>query len=158
MVSDSVSKKFGIEKVSDSVSKKLGIEKSIGFGIEKNWYRKKVSDSVSLRFWVSSHTVAYLPTYLPTYLAHLLLSFFSCRNWITIENISLQLQSALSWPNSPNFYPTFLNCLICFSSYAGKVLFTVTVKWAVWRLFIDCHNTTWLANIVILSAIQHKLT
>ena len=92
------------------------------------------------------------------YLAYLLLSFFSCRNWITIENISLQLQSALSWPNSPNFYPTFLNCLICFSSYAGKVLFTVTVKWAVWRLFIDCHNTTWLANIVILSAIQHKLT
>ena len=37
--------------------KKFGIEKSIGFGIEKNWYRKKVSDSVSLRFWVSSHTV-----------------------------------------------------------------------------------------------------
>ena len=44
------------KKVSDSVSKKLGIEKSIGFGIGKIWYRKKVSDSVSLRFWVSSHT------------------------------------------------------------------------------------------------------
>ena len=45
-----------LEKVSDSVSKKIGIGKSIGFGIEKNWYRKKVSDSVSFRFWVSSHT------------------------------------------------------------------------------------------------------
>ena len=44
------------KKVSVSVSKKIGIEKSIGFGIEKNWYRKKVSDSVSFRFWVSSHT------------------------------------------------------------------------------------------------------
>ena len=46
------------KKVSDSVSKKFGIEKSIGFGIGKIWYRKKVSDSVSFRFWVSSHTVA----------------------------------------------------------------------------------------------------
>ena len=84
-VSVSVSEKFGIEKVSVSVSKKfgieksigigfvkfcieksigigigigrkIGIEKSIGFGIEKIWYRKKVSDSVSFRFWVSSHT------------------------------------------------------------------------------------------------------
>ena len=27
--------------VSDSVSKKFGIEKSIGFGIENIWYRKK---------------------------------------------------------------------------------------------------------------------
>ena len=44
------------KKVSDSVSKKFGIEKSIGFGIEEIWYRKKVSDSVSFRFWVSSHT------------------------------------------------------------------------------------------------------
>ena len=35
---------------------KNGIEKSIGFGIEKIWYRKKVLDSVSFRFWVSSHT------------------------------------------------------------------------------------------------------
>ena len=56
--------------VSDSVSKKFGIEKSIGFGIENIWYRKKyrilyrknlvsekVSDSVSFRFWVSSHTL-----------------------------------------------------------------------------------------------------
>ena len=42
--------------VSDSVSKKFGIEKSIRFGIEKCWYQKKVSDSVSFRFWVSSHT------------------------------------------------------------------------------------------------------
>ena len=50
--------------VSDSVSKKFGIEKSIGFGIGKIWYRKKyriryrkklvskkVSDSVSERIW-----------------------------------------------------------------------------------------------------------
>ena len=57
--------------VSDSVSKKFGIEKSIGFGIEIIWYRKKyriryrknlvsekVSDSVSFRFWVSPHTVS----------------------------------------------------------------------------------------------------
>ena len=70
MVSDSVSKKCGIEKstgfgigknwfkkkVSDLVSQKFGIEKSIGFGIEKILYRKKVSDSVSFRFLVSSHT------------------------------------------------------------------------------------------------------
>ena len=56
--------------VSDSVSKQFGIEKNIGFGIEKirsrKKYRiryrknlvseKKVSDSVSFRFWVSSHT------------------------------------------------------------------------------------------------------
>ena len=41
MVSESVSKKFGIEKVSDSVSKKLGIEKSIGFGIGKNLVSEK---------------------------------------------------------------------------------------------------------------------
>ena len=51
--------------VSDSVSKKFGIEKSIGFGIEKIWYRKKyriryrkklvlkkVSDSVSKKFGI----------------------------------------------------------------------------------------------------------
>ena len=37
-------------------SKKIGIEKSIGIGIENIWYRKKDSDSVSFRFWVSSHT------------------------------------------------------------------------------------------------------
>ena len=36
--------------VSDSVLKKFGIEKSIGFGIEKNLVSEKVSDSVSLRF------------------------------------------------------------------------------------------------------------
>ena len=57
----SVSKPLGFETfhflvVSDSVLKKFGIEKSIGFGIKKIWYRKKVSDSVSFRFWVSSHT------------------------------------------------------------------------------------------------------
>ena len=40
----------------DSVSEEIGIGKSIGFGIGKNWFRKKVSDSVSVRFWVSSHT------------------------------------------------------------------------------------------------------
>jgi len=51
---------FGIEKVSDSVLKIFGIGKSIGFGIGKIWYRKKVSDSVSFRFWVSSHTGLYV--------------------------------------------------------------------------------------------------
>ena len=35
--------------------KKIGIEESIGIGIKKNWYRKKVSDLVSFRFLVSSH-------------------------------------------------------------------------------------------------------
>ena len=56
-VSVSVSeKKLVSKKVSDSVSKIFGIGKSIGFGIGKIWYRKKVSDSVSFRFWVSSHT------------------------------------------------------------------------------------------------------
>jgi len=56
LVSDSVSKKFGIAKVSDSVSEKIGIEKSIGIGIQNIWYQKKDSDSFSFRFWVSSHT------------------------------------------------------------------------------------------------------
>ena len=51
MVSDSVSKKFGIEKVSDSVLEKFGIEKSIGFGIGKKLVSKKISDSVSERIW-----------------------------------------------------------------------------------------------------------
>ena len=37
----SVSKLFYFLVVSDSVSKKFGIEKSIGFGIVKIWYRKK---------------------------------------------------------------------------------------------------------------------
>ena len=45
------------KKVLVSVWKKFVKEKSIGIGIEKNWHRKKVSGSVSLRFWVSSHTV-----------------------------------------------------------------------------------------------------
>jgi hypothetical protein len=66
MVSDSVSKKFGIEKsigfgiennlvskkVSDSVLEIFGIEKSIGFGIEKKLALKKVSDSVSKKFGI----------------------------------------------------------------------------------------------------------
>ena len=43
-----------LKKVSDSVAKKIGFEKSIGFGI------KKVLDSVSFRFWVSSHTAEQL--------------------------------------------------------------------------------------------------
>ena len=38
--------------VSDSVSKKIGIEKSIGFGIEKKLALKKVSDSVSKKFGI----------------------------------------------------------------------------------------------------------
>ena len=38
--------------VSDSVSKKIGIKKSIGFGIDKIWYRKKVPDSVSKKFGI----------------------------------------------------------------------------------------------------------
>ena len=64
MVSDSVSKKFGIEKsigfgiekklvlkkVSDSVSKKFGIEKSIGFGIGNIWYRKKSRIRYQIKF------------------------------------------------------------------------------------------------------------
>ena len=37
--------------------KEFGIEKSIGIGIENIWYRKKDSDSVLFRFWLSSHTV-----------------------------------------------------------------------------------------------------
>ena len=57
MVSVSVSKKkFVSEKVSVSVSKIFGIEKSIGIGFGKNLVSKKVLDSVSLRFWVLSHT------------------------------------------------------------------------------------------------------
>ena len=47
-VSDLVSK-LGIEKVLLSVFKKVSVS-------DKNWYRKKVSDSVSFTFWVSSHT------------------------------------------------------------------------------------------------------
>ena len=53
-------KKIGIEKVSDSVSTNSGNEKSIGIG--KKLVSKKVSDSVSFRFWVSSHTDIYLYT------------------------------------------------------------------------------------------------
>ena len=54
----SVSKLSHFLMVSDLVSKKIGIEKSIGFGIGKIWFRKKVSDSVSFRFLVSSHTAS----------------------------------------------------------------------------------------------------
>ena len=46
--------------VSEPVSKKFGTEKSLGTGLEKIWYRKKVSEPVSFRFWVSSHTVSYI--------------------------------------------------------------------------------------------------
>ena len=60
MVSDSVSKKFGIEKsIGFGIGniwyrkkyriryrKIFGIEKSIGFGIRNIWYLKKVLDSV----------------------------------------------------------------------------------------------------------------
>ena len=42
------------------VSIKFGIDKSIRFGIGKIWFWKKVSDSVSFRFWVSSHTLGKL--------------------------------------------------------------------------------------------------
>ena len=38
--------------LSDSVSKKFGIKKSIGFGIGKNLVSKKVSDSVSEKFGI----------------------------------------------------------------------------------------------------------
>ena len=39
------------KRISDSVSKKFGIEKSIRFGIGKIWY-KKVSDSVSKKIGI----------------------------------------------------------------------------------------------------------
>ena len=42
--------------VSEPVSKKFGTEKSPGTGLGKFWYQKKVSESVSFIFWVSSHT------------------------------------------------------------------------------------------------------
>ena len=58
-VSDSVSKIFGIEKISVLVSEKNGIEKSFGFGIKNFWFRKKVLDSVLVRFSVTHwHTVS----------------------------------------------------------------------------------------------------
>ena len=61
MVSEPVSEKFGAgkslgtgigkiwywKKVSEPVSEKFGTEKSTGIGIENIWYRKKVSVSVS---------------------------------------------------------------------------------------------------------------
>ena len=58
-------------KVLEPVSENFGTEKSIETGLEKIWYRKnsrnqsrkilvlkKVSESVSFRFWVLSHTVS----------------------------------------------------------------------------------------------------
>ena len=48
----SVSKLLGVETVqffwmvSDSVSKKFGIKKSIGFGIGNIWYRKSIGFSI----------------------------------------------------------------------------------------------------------------
>ena len=66
MVTDSVSKKFGIEKVSDSVSekkwyqkkywKKLVSKKVLESVSKILGIRKKNSDLVSFRFWVLSHT------------------------------------------------------------------------------------------------------
>ena len=44
------------KKVPEPVSDFFGTEKSLGTGLGKFWYRKKVSESVSFRFWVSSHT------------------------------------------------------------------------------------------------------
>ena len=55
-------KKIGIEKVLDSISEIFGIGKSIGFDIGNIWYRKKDSDTVSFRFWVSSHTEIHTTT------------------------------------------------------------------------------------------------
>ena len=49
-------KKLYLKKYRYWYQKKIGIEKSIGISIEKNWYRKKVLDSASFRFWVLSHT------------------------------------------------------------------------------------------------------
>ena len=46
------------KKVSDSVLKKFGIEKSIGFGIEKIWY-KKVADSVSKKIDIKKYRIWY---------------------------------------------------------------------------------------------------
>ena len=49
-------KKIGTQKVLDSVLEKFCIKKSIGFGIKTFDLGNKVSDSVSFRFWVLSHT------------------------------------------------------------------------------------------------------
>ena len=58
-VSDSVSKIFGIEKNIGIGFGKNGIEKSFGFGIKNFWFRKKVLDSVLVRFSVTHwHTVS----------------------------------------------------------------------------------------------------
>ena len=53
----------GIEKIwyrkSPGTSlEKIWYRKSPGTGLGKFWYRKKVLESVSFRFWVSSHTAA----------------------------------------------------------------------------------------------------
>ena len=52
MVSVSVSKKIGIEKVSVSVSKIFGIEKKFRYWFRKNLVSKKVSVSVSKIFGI----------------------------------------------------------------------------------------------------------
>ena len=46
--------KFGIDMGTDF--KTFPFFDSIGFSIEKIWYRKKVLYSAPFRFWVSSHT------------------------------------------------------------------------------------------------------
>ena len=50
-VSVSVSKKFGLKKVSVSVSKTFGLEKKSRYRSQKIWSRKKVSVSVSMKFF-----------------------------------------------------------------------------------------------------------
>ena len=45
------------KKVLDSVSEKFGIKISIGFGIEKNWHRKKVLDSFFFSDFGFRHTL-----------------------------------------------------------------------------------------------------
>ena len=57
VVSEPVSEKFGTEKTPGTgLEKNLVPKKSTGTGLGKFWYRKKVSESVSFRFGVSSHT------------------------------------------------------------------------------------------------------
>ena len=50
---------LALKKISVLVSEKNGIEKSFGFGIKNFWFRKKVLDSVLVRFSVTHwHTVS----------------------------------------------------------------------------------------------------
>ena len=46
------------KKVSEPVSVKFGTGKSTGIGIENIWYRKKYRYRYRLTFWVPSHTVS----------------------------------------------------------------------------------------------------